>query len=102
MAMMMPAVATLQTRFNDADKSVSDTTFDVVINNRYTLNSHSDLSYGVAIKERAASYQARYLWLPMQATGGLADGKTYVGNINLKPETAYQANVGWSANSGSR
>ncbi|WP_138587513.1 TonB-dependent receptor [Pseudoalteromonas ruthenica] len=96
MAMMMPAVATLQTRFNDADKSVSDTTFDVVINNRYTLNSHSDLSYGVAIKERAASYQARYLWLPMQATGGLADGKTYVGNINLKPETAYQANVGWS------
>lgn len=32
----------------------------------------------------------------MQSTGGLADGKTYVGDINLEPETAYQSDLGYN------
>ena len=30
----------------------------------------------------------------MESTGGLADGNTYIGDINLKSETAYQADLG--------
>lgn len=95
MAMMMPAVMGLQNDFNQADKSVSDTTFDLVYRGSKEHNQNLSWIYGAAVKQKAASYQQRYLWLPMQATGGLADGKTYVGNINLDPETAYQLEAGF-------
>ncbi|MEM0515931.1 TonB-dependent receptor [Pseudoalteromonas sp. YIC-827] len=94
MAMMMPAVAALQQRFNQADKAVNDITLDLVLNNRYQVREQLHLDYALAFKQRAPQYQARYLWLPMQSTGGLADGRTYVGNIKLKEETAYQFNLG--------
>ncbi|MEO2268432.1 TonB-dependent receptor [Pseudoalteromonas sp. YIC-656] len=94
MAMMMPAAALLEQRFNNADKNVFTGTYDVTFNNRYSVNELTSLSYAFAVKQRAPQYQARYLWLPMQSTGGLADGRTYVGNINLKAETAYQFNTG--------
>ena len=96
MAMMMPAVKALQTKFNQQDKSISDTTFDLALNSQIEVSNALTINYGLGVKQRAASYQERYLWLPMQATGGLADGKTYVGNINLSPETAYQADLGLS------
>ena len=52
------------------------------------------LYIGLGIKNRAPSYQERYLWTPMEATGGLADGNTYIGDINLDSETAYQTDLG--------
>ncbi|MBS3797781.1 TonB-dependent receptor [Pseudoalteromonas sp. BDTF-M6] len=94
MAMMMPGVAALQQGFNQADKAVDDLTVDLVLNNRYRLHRQIYLDSALAMKQRAPQYQARYLWLPMQSTGGLGDGRTYVGNINLKEETAYQFNLG--------
>jgi len=96
MAMMNPNIKALRDEFNNADRSVSDTTFDLAFNTEYQWTQHLALNTAVAIKQRAPSYQERYLWVPMQATGGLADGKTYVGNINLDVETAYQLNVGVS------
>lgn len=96
MAMMMPHVKMLQDAFNQADKSVTDTTFDVSYHSQYQYSDTLLLNYALAVKQRSASYQERYLWLPMQATGGLADGKTYIGNINLAPETAYQATLGFN------
>ena len=96
MAMMNPNIKALRDEFNNADRSVSDTTFDLALNSEYQWTQHLALNTAVAIKQRAPSYQERYLWVPMQATGGLADGKTYVGNINLDVETAYQLNVGVS------
>ena len=94
MAMMNPMIGGLQNDFNQQDKRINDTTFDIAINSDYQLNEQMNLHYAFAIKQRAASYQERYLWLPMQATAGLADGKTYVGNIHLDHETAYQFNAG--------
>ena len=94
MAMMNPHVMALQTAFNQQDNSTSDTTFDLVANSQSMLNDNWTLIAGAGIKQRAASYQERYLWLPMQATGGLADGKTYIGDVNLDAETAYQIDVG--------
>ncbi len=94
MAMMNPHLKMLQDNFNQADRSVSDTTFDLSYHGRYTYSDPLSFNYAMAIKQRAPSYQERYLWLPMQATGGLADGKTYIGQIDLDPETAYQINLG--------
>lgn len=95
MAMMNPHIKALQEQFNNAERSVSDTTVDISYSGKLQHTDHyaTELSFG--FKQRAASYQQRYLWLPMQATGGLADGKTYIGNINLNPETAYQVNLAW-------
>lgn len=100
MAMMNPNIAALRDNFNNADRDVSDTTYDLTINSEYQWTQNTTLNYSAGIKQRAASYQERYLWVPMQATGGLADGRTYIGNIDLDPETAYQLNVGLSYNQG--
>lgn len=40
-------------------------------------------------------YIQRYGWLPINASGGLADGNIYVGNLNLKKETAWIAEGGF-------
>jgi len=101
MAMMNPHVKALQDQFNASDKDVSETTYDIVLNSLNTLDNNHAITYAVAIKQRAASYQERYLWMPMQSTGGLADGKTYVGDINLEPETAYQLDLGYNFESAS-
>ena len=86
--------ATLASNFNSSDRSQDDTLADVAMTVTRSLNSSLDLELGFARKERAPSYQERYLWLPLQATSGLADGKNYIGDINLDPETAYQFEVG--------
>ncbi|NOR81792.1 MAG: TonB-dependent receptor, partial [Methyloprofundus sp.] len=56
---------------------------------------------GFGRKTRSPSYQERYLWMPLNATGGLADGRNYIGNVDLIPETSYQAEIGfdWQAES---
>ena len=46
------------------------------------------------MKTRAPSYQQLYLWVPLQATNGLADGHNYVGDINLDSEKAYESRPG--------
>ncbi len=61
---------------------------------RYDLSDQWHLELGMARKNRAPSYQALYLWTNSAAVGGLADGNTYLGNLNLKHETAYQFDLG--------
>ena len=98
MAMMMPmgAAAQLVNRFNSADKQQSDTNMDMVLNTTYTLTDTLALEAGIAQKTRSPSYQERYLWLPLESTGGLADGNSYVGDVNLLPEVAHQIELGFS------
>jgi len=98
MAMMMPAAMTLRDDFNNADRSQDDTNLDAVLKTIFSLNSEIDLIVGIAQKTRSASYQERYLWLPMQATGGLADGNTYIGNLELDPEVSREIELGLDAN----
>jgi iron complex outermembrane receptor protein len=87
-------LATLENKFNQQPHHVKESNIDAVINAKSHIANNTELSLAIAIKQRAPSYQERYLWLPMEATGGLADGNTYVGNINLASETAYQADSG--------
>ncbi|MEY8199441.1 MAG: TonB-dependent receptor, partial [Colwellia sp.] len=101
---MMPSMATLlsdiEGNFNNADRKVSDTNVDIALSTQTQLTEALSLYVGVGVKNRAPSYQERYLWTPMESTGGLADGHTYIGNIDLGSETAYQADLGltWQSN----
>ena len=92
--MMGTLVGSLQDDFNNANRKVSDNNVDIALNTQTQLSTNVSLSAGVGLKSRAPSYQERYLWTPMESTGGLADGHTYIGDINLKSETAYQVDLG--------
>ena len=94
MAMMNPMMKMLQDNFNNAERDVSDNNVDIALSTETKLSKSMSFYAGVGIKSRAPSYQERYLWMPMESTGGLADGNTYIGNINLKSETAQQVDLG--------
>ncbi len=86
--------AMLRDRFNDRDRSQTDHNIDIVAIIRKSLSSALDVELGFARKTRSPSYQERYLWLPLAATGGLADGNNYVGDVDLDPEVSYQVELG--------
>lgn len=95
MSMMGCNHQTLQNRFNAQDRTHEDMDVDLVSIFRYTASDNLDVEVGFARKNRMPSYQERYLWLPLEATGGLADGRSYIGNQELKHETAYQFELGF-------
>ncbi|MBT8096076.1 MAG: TonB-dependent receptor, partial [Woeseia sp.] len=104
-AMGMPApmgtnVGTLAASFNGADRSLSWNSVDAVIKYRYKLTDQTDWIVEVGSKTRAPSYQELYLWLPLQATGGLADGRTYIGNLNLDEERSNEIVLGITSDIG--
>ena len=92
-AMMGPAKL-LRDSFNSADRKQEDDNVDLVAKAWYAASDNISWYAGVAQKHRSPSYQERYLWLPLEATGGLADGYTYTGNINLDPEVSRQIEFG--------
>jgi len=94
--MMGTLASDLQHDFNNADRKVSDNNIDIALNSQTKLSDNLSVSVGLGLKTRAPSYQERYLWMPMESTSGLADGHTYIGDINLKSETAYQLDLGLS------
>ena len=93
MAMMNPNIMTLVSRFNNADRKQSDTNLDLVLSALKPLTNHLTLELSAARKNRSPSYQERYLWIPLQSTGGLADGNNYSGNISLNSETSNQLEI---------
>lgn len=101
MGMMAMNMNTLTTAFNAADRSKEDTLVDWVLSTSSAMGDNLYLHAGVARKNRAPSYQERYLWAPLESTGGLADGNTYIGDIDLEPEVAHEINLGldWSQES---
>lgn len=94
MAMMQMQANMLASNFNASERDQSDNNVDAVIKYTFQADENTELEVGFARKTRAPSYQERYLWLPLQSTGGLADGNNYVGDVNLDSETAYQFELG--------
>lgn len=91
----VPAMATgLANAFNAADRSRDDSTWDAVA--RFWTPADNGLSWRLTLarKTRVPGHVERYLWLPTNASGGLADGNVYVGDLNLRPETALIAEAG--------
>ncbi|MCG3200640.1 MAG: Vitamin B12 transporter BtuB [Gammaproteobacteria bacterium] len=84
----------LRDRFNAADRDQADDNVDLVAKLGYDVTEQLALEVGFGRKTRSPSYQERYLWSPMEATAGLADGNLYVGEVGLDPEVAYQLELG--------
>ncbi|MEM8661278.1 MAG: TonB-dependent receptor, partial [Pseudomonadota bacterium] len=99
-AMMMPPAMMLRDNFNDAQRSQDDDNIDLVAKVWYAATDNSSWYVGLARKNRSPSYQERYLWLPLEATAGLADGRTYTGTVDLDAETANQVEFGLDYNDG--
>ena len=88
----------LATVFNQADRTLNHDTNNLVVKLNRALDKETSLSIDLGVKQRAPSYRETYLWVPLSITGGLADGRNYVGNLNLKPETSREINLGLSKN----
>ena len=84
----------LSANFSNEDRSKDEHLVDVFAILTHQLSDQTSVEVGLARKTRAPSYQERYLWAPLQATGGLADGNNYVGDIDLDQEVAYQFELG--------
>lgn len=85
----------LAAAFNSAERSGDDTTLDAVL--RLWTPPKAGISWRATLahKQQMPGYIQRYGWLPINASGGLADGNIYVGNLNLKKETAWIAEGGF-------
>jgi iron complex outermembrane receptor protein len=82
------------TDFNAADRSISDTNVDATLALRYALRSDLSLEGALTRRTRSPSVLERYLWTPLSASAGQADGRTYVGNLELDPEVAHGVDLG--------
>lgn len=83
-----------QDRFNQADLSFTDRMVDAAVALRFKPDESTAFELAAAVKNRAPSLVERYLWTPLNASAGLADGRTYLGNPDLDPETAMEVALG--------
>jgi len=81
--------------FNSADRKRNFNEVDLAAVLRYAISSELDVEVGLARKNRAPTYQELYLWTNNRAVGGFADGSTYIGDLDLDHETAYQFDLGF-------
>jgi len=93
-------VALLADAFNSADRNFSWADVDVVAKYRLHVASGTEWRFELGSKTRAPSYQELYLWLPLQATGGLADGRSYVGGLALDSERSNEIAIGFGQDIG--
>ncbi|BCG63776.1 MAG: iron complex outermembrane recepter protein [Methyloprofundus sp.] len=86
--------------FNALDHERNFNLFDISMLISYKPNDWSSYTLGYARKNRAPSLQELYPWstspMPMTMIGWFSDGNGYVGNINLKTETAH--NISFTTN----
>ncbi len=85
-----PKAAIWESDFNQADRSKTDTNFDVTGQTRYTANAWSQYELGIARKTRSPNLYERYSWYGHNSMiTWFGDGNAYAGNLDLKPEVAY-------------
>jgi len=85
--------------FNSVEHARTDVNFDVTALASHTPDDYSRYELGFARKVRSPNLYERYAWnggTDKSMVGWAGDGNGYQGNLNLKPETAY--NFSFSAN----
>ncbi|WP_341327996.1 TonB-dependent receptor [Methylotuvimicrobium sp. KM2] len=92
---------TIVNDFNNQSREKTDFNYDLTGIIRHNLTDELEVELGFARKTRSPSYQERYLWAPFEATGGLADGYRYIGDLNVRPEKSYQGELGITWRKGS-
>jgi len=88
-----PPSAADQAAFNARDRNRQDLNLDATATVRYRAHRHLSLEAGYARKNRAPSVVERYLWTPLSASAGQADGRRYLGNLDLDPEISDQVGL---------
>lgn len=83
----------LANAFALADRNWSGTSIDASLRLWAEMDAFTP-RLTLAHKTRAPSLIERYSWLPTEASGGLADGNIYVGEVNLRIEKASIAELG--------
>lgn len=90
------------TTFNGRDRRRTDHNLDVTAQARYAPTASLVLEAGYARKTRSPNLYERYAWstntMAMEMVNFAGDGNYYVGNLDLRPETAHtvSATVDWS------
>jgi iron complex outermembrane receptor protein len=92
--MPMGMILADQNAFNSADRSFADVLPSATAALQFAPDENTGIELAVALKSRAPSLVERYLWTPLNASAGLADGRTYLGNLDLDPETAFVIALG--------
>lgn len=96
---MMAADAIAAQAFNQQDRKQADSLLDLTLLARYQLTANQQLQLGLAQKNRAPTLYERYSWgqstMAITMIGWFGDGNGYIGDINLKPETARTASIGY-------
>lgn len=95
------------TAFNSQSHRKTDNNWDWSLLAKFQPTDMQKYTFGVMRQERSPNLYQRYTWssMPMAAVMNnlVGDGNGYVGNLNLRPEVAYTANVsGEWANTQSR
>lgn len=85
--------------FNAGNRDITDRDYDVVAQARYRASDSRDYEIAVARKTRSPNLVERYIWSPTNASAGMADNRSYMGNLELKPEVSSQISIGanWHA-----
>jgi len=84
--------------FNAFGHSKTDQNLDATALARFTPNNTSIYEAGYSIKNRSPNLYERYTWaytssMDMNMNNWYGDGNGYVGNLNLKPETAHTVSL---------
>lgn len=86
LAQTNPMVRILTDRFNNSRRNRNENEVDGVLKFRFQVTHELTMGFGVARKTRTPTYQERYLYIPLESTGGLADGRRYIGRVDLNTE----------------
>lgn len=83
--------------FNAQDHHKTDVNFSLTATTRYEASTTSAYELGLARKTESPNLYERYAWstgtMAASMTNWLGNGTYYVGNVNLRPETAYTTSV---------
>jgi iron complex outermembrane receptor protein len=88
-----PPTAADRAAFNARGHDRTDAHFDVTASVRFAPDKTGAYELAFARKTRSPSILERYLWTPLSASAGQADGRTYLGNLDLDPEVAHQVSL---------
>lgn len=94
------------TAFNSSDRKQTDNNIDLSGIVKYEPNQLESYDLGLSRKNRTPNLYERYSWSswPMASimNNYAGDGNGYVGNVNLKPETAYTLSTAANWNDASK
>jgi iron complex outermembrane receptor protein len=95
--MMNAADAAAAMRFNASIRDRRDSNLDLTALARFTPDAHTRYELALARKTRSPNLYERYSWgrgtMAMTMTNWFGDGNGYVGNLDLRPETATTVGV---------